>query len=195
MSISPGRAALLPDATLPLVYFAGAHLALALAAVLLLVDPDLPGAFHYHPRMIAVVHLVTLGWISSSILGAFYIVAPLAFGMPFAARRADALACVSFWTGTLGMVLGFWWAAYAVVGLASLAVLAAVAIVAVRAIRGLRAARMPFRNGVGEEFANRVRAGAASWAKREAAYLLCRMLISSKFSVPQRFLLAQTARR
>jgi hypothetical protein len=161
--ISPGRAALLPDATLPLVYFAGAHVALALAAGLLLVDPHLPGAFHYHPRMIAVVHLVTLGWISASILGAFYIVAPLAFGMPFAARRADALACVSFWAGTLGMVLGFWWAAYALVGLASLAVLAAVAIVAVRAIRGLRAARMPFGVSlhIALAFANMLLAGSA----------------------------------
>jgi hypothetical protein len=35
--------------------------------------PVLPGAFHYHPRLIALLHLVTLGWISGSILGALYI--------------------------------------------------------------------------------------------------------------------------
>ncbi len=94
--------------------------------------------------MIAIVHLVTLGWISASILGAFYIVAPLAFGMPFGARRADRVACGAFWVGTSGMVLGFWRADYRLVGMASLGVLAGIGLVAARAIGGLRAARLPF---------------------------------------------------
>ena len=133
----------MPDAALPLVYFGGAHVAFALAAGMLALRPDLAGAFHYHPRMIAVVHLVTLGWISGSILGAFYIVAPLAFGMPLAARRADRVACAAFWIGTLGMVSGFWWGDYRQVGVASLGVLAAIALVGWRASRGLRTARLP----------------------------------------------------
>jgi hypothetical protein len=142
-TFSEARRALTPAPNLPLVYFAGAHVALALAALVLVFRPDLPGPFHYHPRLIAVVHLVTLGWISASILGAFYIVAPLAFGMPFAARTADGIACAAFWLGTAGMVTGFWRADYALVGGASLAVLVAIGIVAGRAFRGLRTARMP----------------------------------------------------
>jgi hypothetical protein len=143
MALSPARAALLPDATLPLAHFAGAHAALALAAAVLVVQPDLPGAFHCHPRMIAVIHLVTLGWITGSILGAFSIVAPLAFGMPFRARTADRVACVAFWAGTTGMVCGFWRADYRLVGLASLGVLAGIGVVAARPLAGLRTARLP----------------------------------------------------
>jgi hypothetical protein len=49
-----------------------------------------------------------------------------------------------------------------------------------------RAALMPLTKGTGEELAKRVSAGAASCAKREAAYLEWRMVISSKSSTPQR---------
>ena len=141
--MSVGRRALLPAPTLPLAYFLGAHLSLGLAAAIMTVSPDMPGAFHYHPRMLAVIHLVTLGWISASIVGAFYIVAPLAFGMPFAARGADHAAFASFWCGSAGMVLGFWRPQYGLVGAASLGVVAALAFVAVRAGRGLMRARVP----------------------------------------------------
>src|SRR5690606_39920342 len=41
---------------------------------------------------------------------------------------------------------------------------------------------MPVMNGCGEESAKLSKAGAASWAKREAAYLEWRMEISSKSS-------------
>ena len=161
MPMSDARRALLPAPTLPLVYFAGAHVALAIAAALLLADSGLPGAFHYHPKFIAVIHLVTLGWISASILGAFYIVAPLAFGMPFPARAVDHAACAVFWAGTAAMVVGFWRADYALVGEASLAVLAVMAFVAVRAWRGLASARLPFGVSlhVALAFANIVGAG------------------------------------
>jgi hypothetical protein len=162
MKLSPTRAALMPDATLPLLYFAGAHVALAVAAGLLLAYPDLPGAFHYHPRMIAAVHLITLGWISGSILGAFYIVAPLAFGMPCPARVVDRIACASFWIGTAGMVRGFWSADYELVGVASLGVLAGIGVVAARALGGLRVARLPLGVSlhVGLAFGNVLGAGA-----------------------------------
>src|SRR5688572_14197940 len=105
--LSAARRALLPAPTLPLAYFAGAHLALAMACAALVMHPGLPGAFHYHPRLIALVHLVTLGWISGSILGALYIVAPLAFGVAFRAGHADTAASVAFWLGTAAMVSGF----------------------------------------------------------------------------------------
>ena len=141
--ISPGRRALLPAPTLPLAYFAGAHLALAIAFAALLAEPGLAGAFHYHPRLIAALHLVTLGWISGSILGSVYIVAPLALGLPFRARRVDAIACVLFWLGTAGMVSGFWTGRYALVGLASVPVLAAVTFVGARLLSKLPAARLP----------------------------------------------------
>lgn len=65
----------------------------------------------------------------------------------------------------------------------------------VRATMRSRAARMPSTKGAGEELAKRVSAGAASCAKRLAAYFECRMLISWKSSTPQRLRFWQTARR
>ena len=58
-----------------------------------------------------------------------------------------------------------------------------------------RAAFTPFTKLAGEELAKRVSAGAASWAKREAAYFEWRMVISWKSSTPQRFRFWHTARR
>lgn len=103
--MSDARLRYLPAPWLPLTYCAGAHLALLLACLVLVVCPELPGAFHYHPRMIALTHLVTLGWISGSILGALYIVAPLALGMTLPTGRADVVTAVAFW-GAAGMVAG-----------------------------------------------------------------------------------------
>lgn len=133
----------LPAPWLPLGYFAGAHLSLLLACGVLVVQPELPGAFHYHPRMIALTHLVTLGWISGSILGALYIVGPLALGLPLPARRGDTLAAVAFWSGAAGMIGGFWLGRYEVVGLAALLVTAALVVVGGRVCGALRTARVP----------------------------------------------------
>ena len=65
----------------------------------------------------------------------------------------------------------------------------------VRATIFSRAALMPLTKGMGEELAKRVSAGAASCAKREAAYLEWRMAISWKSSTPQRLRFWHTARR
>jgi hypothetical protein len=58
--------------------------------------------------MIAIVHLVTLGWITFSILGAIYIVGPLALRMDMPARRLDYLAYALALIGLVGMVGHFW---------------------------------------------------------------------------------------
>src|SRR5206468_3395456 len=50
----------------------------------------------------------------------------------------------------------------------------------VRATMRSRADLMPLTNGMGEELAKRVSAGAALWAKREGANFEWRMVISSK---------------
>src|SRR5262245_24017601 len=102
------RRGLLPAGGIPLLYFAFAHLSLASALAVLLVRPDLPAGFFHHPRMIAIVHLVTLGWITSSILGAFYIVGPLALRMPLRPGWRDRVAFGSFAAGASGIVSHFW---------------------------------------------------------------------------------------
>ena len=62
----------LPPRLLPILYVALAHVALALAFAVAAVDARAVSGFFYHARMLAVVHLVTLGWITASILGSLY---------------------------------------------------------------------------------------------------------------------------
>ena len=69
------RRARLPG-LLPVLYFGLAHLSLAVAFGEVAIEPWKVAGFFYHPRMIAVVHLLTLGWISASILGALHLVGP-----------------------------------------------------------------------------------------------------------------------
>jgi hypothetical protein len=133
----------MPARWIPLLYFALAHVSLVTALAALTFAPRSLAGFFYHPRMLAVVHLVTLGWISSSILGAIYVVGPLAFRMPLPARRADYLAFGGFAVGVAGMGSHFWidrppgtaWAA----GLAA----AAMSYVAARGLGNLRTAPVP----------------------------------------------------
>lgn len=139
----PDRRSLIPAATLPLAYFGIAHLALAAAFGVLVVDPSLPTAPGAGTRFVALVHLVTLGWITASILGALYIVAPLALGVPLRGRATDAAGCGGFAIGVAGMVGGFWTGRLDVVTLAATGVLGATALVGLRTLGGLRRARLP----------------------------------------------------
>lgn len=108
MSGSVPHAERLPPRVLPLLYFGFAHLALLAALVALLLEPARLSGFYYQPRTLAVVHLITLGWISSSILGAVYLIAPIALRARLPARWPDYLAFVLFVVGTVGMAGHFW---------------------------------------------------------------------------------------
>ena len=104
--------ALMPASALPLAYYLTAHAGFAGALVTLIVDPTLPGASFYHPRFVAVVHLLTLAWITGSILGSLSVVAPLALRIPMVVRRTDWMAFAGFVAGVVGMVGHFWIGTY-----------------------------------------------------------------------------------
>jgi hypothetical protein len=97
-----------PARLLPVAYFAFAHLCLPLAFAALLRRPEAMAGFFYHPRLLAVVHLVTLGWVTSYALGALYLVGALALRVPLPARGADAAVLVLHVVGVTGMVAHFW---------------------------------------------------------------------------------------
>ena len=138
------RRALLPASDIPLLYFGFAHVCLAAALAVLVVRPDLPGGFFHHPRMLAVVHLITLGWISGSILGAFYVVGPLALRLPLRPGWRDRAAFGSFAAGVSGMVAHFWIGRYDGMVWSAALVVAAVLHVAIRAWIGLPRAPVPW---------------------------------------------------
>ena len=138
------RQALTPSSALPLVYFGAAHAGLMLAFGMTAADPEIATGHFLHPRMVAVVHLVTVAWISGSILGAFYIVAPLALGMPLPVGRGDWLVCIGFLAGTIGIVAHFWSGRYDLVPWLGGLVLMAVLWLATRATLGVRRATAPW---------------------------------------------------
>lgn len=104
MAAAPTR----PARLVPLLYFGTAHVSLALACVLAGVWPQAVAGFFYHSWMVAIVHLVTLGWITFSILGAMYIAGPIALRMNLPARRSDYVIYAAALVGVVGMVAHFW---------------------------------------------------------------------------------------
>lgn len=98
----------LPPRLLPVLYFSLAHVALLLAFAAIAADPRAIAGFFYHSRMLAIVHLVTLGWITASILGALYLVGPIAFRVTLRANWLDYAAFTLVATGIAGMVTHFW---------------------------------------------------------------------------------------
>jgi hypothetical protein len=102
----------LPPRRLPVVYFAAGHFCLLLAFLLLTLSPGAVAGFFYHPKMLAAVHLVTLGWITTSIVGATYIVCPLALRTPIKATALDGIACFLILSGISGVVSHMWWDEY-----------------------------------------------------------------------------------
>lgn len=120
----------LPSRPLPILYLAVAHLCLAVVFLAAAVAPARVAGFFLQPHTLGIAHLVTLGWLTSSILGSLYIVAPMALRTPLPARAIDyaAWACVTF--GLLGVVGHFfveeyggiaWSGALLVLGIGSVA--------------------------------------------------------------------------
>ena len=106
-------------------------------------DPVSVTGYFYHPLMIGLVHLVTLGWISVSILGAIFIVGPLALRMPMPVGRLDYWAFGFYSIGLTGMVSHFWIEQYSGMAWSAGMVLLAVGHVTSRVIRQLYHSRIP----------------------------------------------------
>jgi hypothetical protein len=134
---------LTPSSAIPLAYYAFAHLSFAAACLALVIDPGLPSGSFYQPRVVALVHLVTIPWISGSILGSFYVVAPLALRVPMPAGREDWVAFAAFAAGAAGLVSHFWISTYDGMAWSGLLVTAAIAWVGIRGWRGLSQSPVP----------------------------------------------------
>ncbi len=127
----------------PIAYFVFAHLCLGVAFGAIAADPWSIAGFFYHPRMLAMVHLVTLGWITCGLLGALYVVVPRALGQRMPAGRSDAWACAMVMAGSSGIVSHFWVDEASGLAWSGGLLLCGLAIPAVRFLRALFAARLP----------------------------------------------------
>jgi hypothetical protein len=133
----------LPPRLLPVLYFAVAHVALMLACVEVARDPRGVSGFFYHARMVGIVHLVTLGWITASILGSLYIVGPIALRTTIPAAWPDYTAFAFVLIGVVGMVAHFWLQEYGGMAWSAITVGSGIIVAGVRVARALRHASLP----------------------------------------------------
>ena len=140
---SPPARTQLPPRLLPVLYFGVAHVALALACLAVASDPRGVSGFFYHARMLGIVHLVTLGWITASILGSLYIVGPIALRVWIPATWLDYTAFALVLIGVVGMVAHFWLQEYSGMAWSAITVGAGIITVGVHVARRLRHAALP----------------------------------------------------
>ena len=133
----------LPPRLLPILYYGAAHVALALAFGAVALDPRGVSGFFYHARILGIVHLVTLGWITCSILGSLYLVGPIALRVSIPATWADYTAFVLVLTGIVGMVAHFWIEDYGGMAWSAATVGAGILAAGVHVVRCLGRATLP----------------------------------------------------
>ena len=103
-------------ALLPPCFFVPAVAAFATALV---AGPFLLGeleSFFYQPRLLALTHVLTLGWVSLTIQGVLYRYVPGLTKQPVPYPRLAVVQWATFVLGAVGLVAGFWthrWAASA----------------------------------------------------------------------------------
>lgn len=97
-----------PSTMLPLAYLAtaAAFFVAAMASLPWLAN-ELAGHY-YQPRVLALTHLVTLGWITMSILGASYQLIPIVLGRTLWSLRLARVQWGVLLVGVVGMVAHFW---------------------------------------------------------------------------------------
>jgi hypothetical protein len=101
MIAPPGRG---PSALLPLRYLLAAAGAFTLAALgVPWLAPELAGHY-YQPRILALTHAVTLGWITLTIMGASYQIIPIVLERPVWSERLGRWQFLLLVAGTAGMV-------------------------------------------------------------------------------------------
>jgi hypothetical protein len=99
--------------------------------------------FFYSPHLLAITHLITLGWISSNILGAIYIAAPMSLQLWLPARKLDYVLFCTFVIGVLGIVTHFWTASPLGIAGSGILIYTTLVGIATRVIYGLKKAKAP----------------------------------------------------
>lgn len=132
-----------PLSRLLLVYLVGAHLSLLTAGVMVATNGDALATSTLHPRTLAVVHLVTLGWLTAIALGALYAVPPLALRTKLTVRWPDFVAAFGVLIGASGVIAHLWLGTYGGVTWSGGMIGAGALWVMVRALAALRDGAAP----------------------------------------------------
>ena len=88
-----------------LPFYVYSALSLLASTVLLIFSTDAFGGHHFHPKLLAITHLMALGWGTMMILGASHQLVPVLIE---SALYSEALAYISFVLGAIGIPLLVW---------------------------------------------------------------------------------------
>ncbi len=104
---APPRPGSGPSPLVPLSYLACAAMAFLVASVgVVYLAPELAGHY-YHPRLLALTHTVTLGWVTLAIMGAGYQLIPVVLGRPIWSERLARWQLAVLVAAVIGMVAHF----------------------------------------------------------------------------------------
>jgi hypothetical protein len=104
MPPGPGRGV---SPMLPLAYLVTATAAFVVAALAVpWLAPELAGHY-YQPRVLALTHTVTLGWVTLTIMGASYQIVPIVLGRPIWSERVARWQLALTAIGLVGLVAHF----------------------------------------------------------------------------------------
>lgn len=98
----------LPDVRLPLGFMLTGMLSLVGAAILLAARPDLLATYHYNQHIVAVTHLVVLGFLLSIVSGALYQLVPVVLEARLHSERMARVHYLVHLVSVGGMVWMFW---------------------------------------------------------------------------------------
>ena len=100
--------AMAPSLSLPFRYFAASLVFLALFGLLIpFYSQVLLGGF-FQPKLLALVHIVTLGWMVNTIIGATFQLVPVALQVPIASERLGRWLFPLYLLAVITLIVGFW---------------------------------------------------------------------------------------
>ncbi|VAX29023.1 hypothetical protein MNBD_IGNAVI01-3036 [hydrothermal vent metagenome] len=89
-------------------YFIAAIIDFVILNFLLMLNYEDITGFYFQPKILAITHMLTLGWISMTIFGALFQLVPVVLETKLFSEK---LADIQFWIfllGVIGLVTGFW---------------------------------------------------------------------------------------
>lgn len=97
-----------PHIRIPLLFVVTGFLSLLVAMPWLALRPEILATYHYNQYVLALTHLVNLGWVASVVMGATYQLVPVALETKLHSQRYPYYHYVCHLLGVVGMVVMFW---------------------------------------------------------------------------------------
>lgn len=97
-----------PGASLVIVHFVAGGICLLASVLLLALFPEMLSDHYFSPKLLAVTHLLVLGWITMIIFGALYQLIPVILEVKIFSERIGYVIFVLLLSGTLLLGYSFW---------------------------------------------------------------------------------------